>query len=615
MILLVAGWQAHAQLGFCNGNSGDAIFSENFGTGTGFVPLPAGVTTFNFANTFPDDGFYTVSNTTAGNPFEWHQVEDHTPNDVNGRCLIVNADFVPGEFYRTTVSGLCEATTYEFSAWLLNLLQTPGFCVNQGIAIPINVSFEIWDNSDTVLLASGATGDIRERPVPEWEKYGLVFQTLAGQNEVILKMINNGEGGCGNDLAIDDIEFKSCGDSVIVTDAEAITSIEVCDTQLPYNAVLTATPDFSVYSNHFYQWQQSTDGINWADIVGETNQNLSVTTNTTRFYRVKVAEFAANLNNAQCNSFSESYQIIVNELPPPPVLACYETATINDTTCSWDISGTQPPAPFTECWETATFNDTSCSWEITGTQPEPPEIECWETLSFNDTSCSWEVSGEKPVTVFEESRIICDDPIELIATTTFLNPEFTWDNSDTNDRIMVNSPGVYTVDIFDGDCSFETIIYEVTRPETPVIASVVSEGTDIIVNTANTGDFLYSLDGISFQNSNIFRGVEGGLYTIYVKDRDCNFTTKATHLHFIIPRYFTPNGDGFRDVFELKGIEFYNSSEVYIFDRYGKLLTASKNAPFTWDGTFNNQLLPSSDYWYQITIEGQIFRGHFTLKR
>jgi gliding motility-associated-like protein len=109
--------------------------------------------------------------------------------------------------------------------------------------------------------------------------------------------------------------------------------------------------------------------------------------------------------------------------------------------------------------------------------------------------------------------------------------------------------------------------------------------------------------------------VEGGHYTITVKERACNFTTSLNFLHFVIPIYFTPNGDGIHDTFYLVGVEFYNNSEVSIFDRYGKLLISSSNTPFEGDGTFNNQKLPSRDYWYVITNEGQLFKGHFSLKR
>ena len=46
-------------------------------------------------------------------------------------------------------------------------------------------------------------------------------------------MLNNG-GGCGNDLVIDDIEFKTCGDNVVVTDESGNTSATICNSETPY---------------------------------------------------------------------------------------------------------------------------------------------------------------------------------------------------------------------------------------------------------------------------------------------------------------------------------------------------------------------------------------------
>ena len=71
----------------------------------------------------------------------------------------------------------------------------------------------------------------------------------------------------------------------------------------------------------------------------------------------------------------------------------------------------------------------------------------------------------------------------------------------------------------------------------------------------------------------------------------------------------------FNDIFVLKGIEFFSSSEVSIFNRQGKLLKYSRNNPFSWNGTFKNNKLPTDDYWYAIIIDGHNFSGSFTLKR
>lgn len=97
-----------------------------------------------------------------------------------------------------------------------------------GAGIPINVRFQIWDATDTSLLASGDIGQIPNRATPLWERYGLVFQTVSNQTSVILKMLNNEVGGCGNDLAIDDIVFRTCGDFIEINDSQNANNIEAC---------------------------------------------------------------------------------------------------------------------------------------------------------------------------------------------------------------------------------------------------------------------------------------------------------------------------------------------------------------------------------------------------
>ena len=610
--------ETHAQLGFCSGNSGDPIFTEDFETGIVNGPqLSPLTTTYTYTSTYPYDGEYTVSNGTFGNVFDWHEIEDHTSNDVNGKCLIVNAATAPGEFYNTTILGLCAETTYEFSAWLINLVEAGTFCSSQpGGTIPVNVTFEIWDISETILLKSGDTDDIIERTNPNWQEYGLVFKTSTGQNSVVLKMINNGIGGCGNDLAIDDIEFKTCGDDVAVADESNNSAISICSGQTPYTTTLTAAPDNLVFSTHFYQWQESTDGNIWTDIAGGTDQSITITSiNTSIFYRTLVAEIASNLVNPLCIVISDIFQVTVTGSAAPNI-ACWETATLNAANCTWDISGMQPIQPNIECYETATFNNTSCSWNITGTQPTQPAINCWETATFNTATCEWDITGTKPGTLIEDYLVLCDgNNLKLQAQTTILNPSYVWSTGAITEEIIVDTLGVYTVDITNDLCSFETIIYNVISPEAPIIESVVSNGIDIIITTANSGDFLYSLDGIIFQSNNIFYDVEGGLYTIYVKNRDCDTTINIQHLHFYIPKFFTPNNDGINDTFNLSGIENYGGTQVAIFDRYGKLLKFSRNVSFEWDGTYNSQNMPSGDYWYRIILKEQQFSGHFALKR
>ena len=84
--------------------------------------------------------------------------------------------------------------------------------------------------------------------------------------------------------------------------------------------------------------------------------------------------------------------------PQQPVIACWQTATWNSATCSWDVTGTQPTQPTgLSCWQSANFNTSTCSWDVTGTQPtQPTGLSCWQLANFNTSTCSWDVTGTQP---------------------------------------------------------------------------------------------------------------------------------------------------------------------------------------------------------------------------
>lgn len=325
---------ALAQLGFCNGSNGAPIFFENFGSGLDYgPPLPAGITNYTYVNSgFPNDGQYTLYHRTnlIPNSQNWLYSLDHTPdnepNGLNGKCLIVNASNSPGQFYNRTVTGLCSNTRFEFSAWVLNILNA----TTNGL--PINVTFEIWDATDTILLQSGATGNISNTFSPVWNQFGLVFTMPAGQTSVILKMRNNGVGGNGNDLAIDDIMFRACGEFSSITNiGNTQNFISICENEIITNTTLQVTTTGT--NSNVYQWQQSNDNINYTDIPGETTDTYNISTLTsTTYYRVKVANDISNLNNAFCSTLSEIFSVIINPLPNAPVSNGNQTLCNNQNT-------------------------------------------------------------------------------------------------------------------------------------------------------------------------------------------------------------------------------------------------------------------------------------------
>ncbi|MFD2823061.1 T9SS type B sorting domain-containing protein, partial [Lacinutrix iliipiscaria] len=83
--------------------------------------------------------------------------------------------------------------------------------------------------------------------------------------------------------------------------------------------------------------------------------------------------------------------------------------------------------------------------------------------------------------------------------------------------------------------------------------------------------------------------------------------------------FFTPNNDGFNDVWSLELESNECQYIVYIFDKYGKLLKTLHNQSSKWDGTYRGLNMPSDDYWYRVDYkyfgENLTFVSHFTLKR
>ena len=200
-------------------------------------------------------------------------------------------------------------------------------------------------------------------------------------------------------------------------------------------------------------------------------------------------------------------------------------------------------------------------------------------------------------------------------------------NGFTTPTLTVYTPGTYSVDVTNIFGCTKTRVITVTGSEGPTIQSIdvvdLAEINTITVNVNPTslGDYEFALDDVSgpYRDINFFDNVPMGLHEIYVRDKNgCGSVGPITVAVLGIPHYFTPNGDGYNDYWNVKGVsaQFNYLSTIYIFDRFGKLLKQIGTTGVGWDGTFNGQPMPADDYWYNIKFEdGRTAKGHFTLKR
>tara|TARA_Y100000815_G_scaffold275770_1_gene317210 strand:- start:8574 stop:9236 length:663 start_codon:yes stop_codon:yes gene_type:complete len=165
-----------------------------------------------------------------------------------------------------------------------------------------------------------------------------------------------------------------------------------------------------------------------------------------------------------------------------------------------------------------------------------------------------------------------------------------------------------------------TYAFSMARSVLPEITEVrfqeLSDANYIEIIAAGDGAFEYSLDGKTYQKSNLFSPVEGGVYTVYVRDiYGCGIDSKEITL-LDYPKFFTPNGDGYHDLWQIAGITRYPDAKIHIYDRYGKLLKQLSPLSPGWDGTYRGVLLPATDYWFNADLgDGPTFKGHFALKR
>tara|TARA_R110002049_G_scaffold45594_1_gene132877 strand:- start:1173 stop:6311 length:5139 start_codon:yes stop_codon:yes gene_type:complete len=241
----------------------------------------------------------------------------------------------------------------------------------------------------------------------------------------------------------------------------------------------------------------------------------------------------------------------------------------------------------------------------------------------------------------ETPQIVCSsdpnftiilDPLEYNPSETYA---YEWVNEagtslSNNPTLTVSTPGTYFITLTKTDgtgCSRTRDVFvnaselaTITQADITIVD--ISDNNTITINEAGLGlgDYEYTLDDefSSYQDEPFFNRIKGGIHTLFVRDKNGCGTVSIDISVIDYPNFFTPNGDGFNDSWQILGInaQFQPQSDIYIFDRYGKLLKQLNPISTGWDGTFNGNIMNSDDYWFKVLLQdGREFKGHFSLKR
>ncbi len=576
----------------CDGNLGENIFTEgDFGSGSANVllPDPQIAPGYNYQTSPPpDDGFYTITNNTSSwGSFasNWADIADNS-NDPNGYMMVVNASFTPGLFYEQVVDGLCESTLYLFSADVYNLLL--------GNGIEPNISFLL----DGVVQYE--TGNISNDQ--QWNTYGFTFTTAPGQTSVTLALQNNAPGGGGNDLALDNITFRPCGPEALILPMEIAN---ICEDGSPID--LEATILGNQYDTPVLQWQQSFDqGLNWVDIVGETDLTYTHTNLSGGFYyyRYLLANDPANLLNAKCRVVSNVK--VVNVVP--------KFYTVVDTLCQGltfalgnNLYG--QTGIYVDSFLTAIGCDSIVTLDLT-IVPDP-NIDA--NFNIMDPSCSDLVDGSIEIDTILNGAA----PFSI-----FVNGELV-----PGPGSLFNlGEGSYTYGIVDRfGCNYETTV-SLETPD-PFIIELgddwqIELGESISLNpffSVPAENYIWTpADLVNCDlgcESLTLTPTNSALYTLTATSitgctaSDSIYVEVTTVRNVYIPNSFSPNFDGINDFFTVFGAvpNILRIEELMVFDRWGGLVFEQKaflpnDEGVGWDGSARGKALDTGTYVYFAKI-------------
>jgi gliding motility-associated-like protein len=609
----------------CNGSLGDPVININFGSGMNpGPPLPSKNT--NYDVTFsgcPNDGSYTIVNSLDYDCHgsSWHRLkEDRTPGDMNGYMMLVNADYTPGIFYQETVSGLCANTTYEFAAWIVNVLR-PGACNSNGISP--NITFTISSRDGRLLARPYNTGDIRATSELTWKQYGMFFTTL-DEGDVVITMINNAPGGCGNDLALDDITFRPCGPSV----NSSIVGLNTLRADMCAGDSRSFTFETQVssgYNDPAYQWQQRIGNSSWTNIPGATSPtyrvNFEQASAGTYAYRMATAE-APNINSATCRIFSDVITVNVNDLPRA-IAGSNSPACLNSelrlTASGGDIYLWTGPDGFQSNLRNPVIP------AVTARNAGEYQVIVTSAAGCVSVASTVVETKENPVAqVNQQELTICyGDAVMLEASG---GEAYEWlpaaglsDPRVANPIAKPLETTIYTVKVTNGNVCSDWVTVKVNVVQVPMAVAgpdvEIFEGQQIVLGSDSTTQtqvrYLWTppdfLDDPTSSNP-VATPSHDVTYTLTViPENGCPVVEDAIFIRVYqeikIPNTFSPNGDGINDNWKVEALDTYPEADVKVYNRNGQLVFESKGYSTPWDGMLNGKSLPTGSYYYIIDLK------------
>jgi len=294
------------------------LYNQNFGNGIGLVNnIPPSAAVPSASNTYigtataplPINRFTVTNNASLGDASNWVSLADHT-GGANGRMLVLNADASANIMYRDTLPVSCPGQQYSVSFWAAFIGNGAYQTVCDGLGgfkYP-RILCRIRDLTTGLVITQYTSDTIK---LTTWLQHGMRWVMPAGYTQVILELVNAAPGGCGNDLALDDIQYGICDPVPTVSINNPAGSC--LGTSVTFTADISDASVIPGPKDYQWQWSPSPGSGPWTSIVGATAStyiiNPITAADTGRYYRVIVAA-QGNIGVVTCQYLSPGARLI-----------------------------------------------------------------------------------------------------------------------------------------------------------------------------------------------------------------------------------------------------------------------------------------------------------------
>ncbi len=603
------------------GNLGLPIVNIDFGAGNGSA-LPGKLTSYQYAHGCPGTGFYSIEHFLFGcaNKTWIVMTGDHTGN-YDGNYMLVNAAGSPGNIYLDTIRGLCNNTTYQFSAWATNAMKDNA-C--GGVPELPSLSFTIEDIAGKI-LSSYTSGDLPLLGYKEWLQYGTFYTTPANTGDLVIRISSAKKDTCGDAFLLDDITLKAAGPSIVVS-INGNPDSTVADLCFGYTNPLKLECTYSAgFNSPEMQWQTSRDsGKTWMNITGATTNTYFVPhrNDSVVLYRMGLAE-QGNLSNSKCTIYSDRIWTNVHPLPDHSPFKQVQGCLTKDVAL-------KATAGFLKYRWTGPNGFQSNMVEPVLSNLQNINQGLYQVLLTADFGCTAVDSIQ--LNIFPGTTIntvnkynVCQgttvhlsatgvgsyewSPSTGLSNAFIANPVVTPQDSIQYKILLTNSYGCKDSALVDINVYKKTFVdagmnKTILTGDTVRLDGVVKgTGVDFYWSSSNIG----SLNSSSVVTPSAFPLAQT-IYTLHASSTlGCGSATDdvtvSVYKEFLVPKAFTPNGDGKNDLFRIIPVNSYQLVNFKIFDRLGGMVFNATDQFSGWDGRVKGEQQDAGVYVYYLELK------------